>query len=196
MRFGNLLIGFLCADGCIYANNNQIELSLKLDDFEHLEKFKDFVEWKGKVRKDYFRCRVCFGDKTIHHDLIKLGCIPNKSLVLKFPTEDQVPEELIRHFIRGYFDGDGCIYFTKQGKGNCNFSVLGTKEFLEGLMNKININKKLRKDKRHLNNTWSFSMSGIECYKKLKEIYINSTIALDRKAEKFELINKMFKYEN
>lgn len=27
--------------------------------------------------------------------------------ILKFPTEDIVPRDLIRHFMRGYFEGDG-----------------------------------------------------------------------------------------
>lgn len=38
-------------------------------------------------------------------DLINLGCVPNKSLILKFPTFDIVPEKYMSHFIRGYFDG-------------------------------------------------------------------------------------------
>lgn len=36
------------------------------------------------------------------------GCGQNKSLTLEFPT--YLSEEMLRHFLRGYFDGDGCIY--------------------------------------------------------------------------------------
>lgn len=50
------------------------------------------------------------------NDLINLGCIPRKTLVLKFPNESTVPKQLIKHFIRGYMDGDGCIstYYKKR----------------------------------------------------------------------------------
>lgn len=37
--------------------------------------------------------------------------MPNKSKVLKFP---EVPDDLVRHFIRGYFDGDGCVSYRLQ----------------------------------------------------------------------------------
>ena len=41
----------------------------------------------------------------------------------------KVPKELIRHFIRGYFDGDG--WFTNTEK--CfQTGIIGTKEFIEG----------------------------------------------------------------
>lgn len=49
--------------------------------------------------------------KTVD-DLKQLGCIERKSLILKFPTEEQVPFDLLHHFIRGYFDGDGSIFYT------------------------------------------------------------------------------------
>jgi intein/homing endonuclease len=45
--------------------------------------------------------------QNLHHSLVKHGCAEKKSLVLQFPTN--ISSELISHFIRGYFDGDGCI---------------------------------------------------------------------------------------
>ena len=39
-----------------------------------------------------------------------------KTFTLRFPTENQVPKELLRHFIRGYFDGDGCVSFYTNRK--------------------------------------------------------------------------------
>ena len=42
----------------------------------------------------------------MYEDLIRLGVTPRKSLTLKFP---KIPIKLVNHFIRGYFDGDGCV---------------------------------------------------------------------------------------
>jgi intein-encoded DNA endonuclease-like protein len=70
--------------------------------------------------------------------------VPNKSLKLKFPTTEQVPNELMMHFIRGYFDGDGCI--SKSIRKNRNnsveyrFSLLGTEEFLMEVKKYLELN--------------------------------------------------------
>lgn len=48
-------------------------------------------------------------------DLSKLGAIQNKSLILKFPDKI-IPEKFMRDFIRGYFDGDGCVWNGKRKK--------------------------------------------------------------------------------
>ena len=97
--------------------------------------------------------------KKIFKDLIKLGVTPRKSLTLKFPTF--LNEDLMRHFIRGYFDGDGCIWDGKRQKRivkdktvklgyrektvhNVKFTFTGNDSFISDLqkylVNKIGIN--------------------------------------------------------
>lgn len=49
-------------------------------------------------------------------DISTLGAIKNKSLTLTFPSDDIVPKKFKRDFIRGYFDGDGCIWNGKRKK--------------------------------------------------------------------------------
>ncbi len=46
------------------------------------------------------------------NDLIGHGATIRKSLTLTFPTH--LDEKLIKHFLRGYFDGDGCINYRPQ----------------------------------------------------------------------------------
>lgn len=84
------------------------------------------------------------------------GCTPKKSLVLQFPKESIFKDKsLIRHFIRGYFDGDGC--FTRH---ICHtivspvVSILGTKEFLDKIIKYSQIESHYRHDKRHTEFTW------------------------------------------
>ena len=79
------------------------------------------------------RCRFSIRNAQLHDSLIKQGCVPNKSLILTFPDINVVSEDLVRHFIRGYFDGDGCLSFNKNKYCTPNISILGTKQFLEKL---------------------------------------------------------------
>ena len=128
-------LGFLYADGNVYYNEKRvsyrIELGLAEKDLNHLEKFKKFLNCTNEIkyRQNIKAYRIMIGSKKMCNDLIKLGCVPNKSLILTFPTEDQVPLELQRHFIRGYFDGDGCITYRKSGSSP-GINMLGNLEFL------------------------------------------------------------------
>ena len=72
-----------------------------------------------------------FCSKEMATDLAKAGCYNKKSLTLKFPTEEQVPSKLIRHFLRGYVDGDGCLCCTEKTK---QFSITGTEDFFKGML--------------------------------------------------------------
>lgn len=134
-------LGFIYADGSISFQKGRysFELSLKGDDIEHLNKFNSFMKYKGnnvKLGKTscngkiFSRCRWSIGNKHLWETLNNYGCIPRKSLNLQFPKEEIFKDKsLIRHFLRGYFDGDGCISIDKKDHISC--SLLGTKDFLE-----------------------------------------------------------------
>lgn len=189
-------LGFLYADGNVHKNKKgyyTIELGLKEGDVAHVEKFKDFLKSEHfiKYRSKTKSVRLIFSDQIIANDLIKLGCIPNKSLILKFPTEKQVPNDLIRHFIRGYVDGDG--YISKRiskvsAKKSIVIDVVGTYEFLETMCKVLHLEftKIIKKDKRHLSNTFSIGVYGENARNLGEFLYKNATIYLDRKKETFE----------
>jgi hypothetical protein len=63
-----------------------------------------FPDGKKYLCKKAYVLRI--GSKSMFSDLVKLGLTPRKSLTLKFPD---IPIKLLGYFIRGYFDGDGCI---------------------------------------------------------------------------------------
>lgn len=67
-----------------------------------------FIFADGAIEDLRKSSRTCYihlasNDKS----LLKLGVMPRKSLTMKFPY---IPEEYLSFFIRGYFDGDGCLY--------------------------------------------------------------------------------------
>lgn len=186
-------LGFLYADGSVSSTSNQVELSLKASDKEHLEKYNKFLKNKKEIKilkarcdnREYMRCRCIVTDKHFHDNLISLGCIPKKSLILKFPdlTIFSTPS-LIRHFIRGYVDGDGCLSYTKSGR--LTIQILGTREFLETLNSLLPVKaSNYTKNPKHKNNTYciSFGCSSADCI--AKYLYEDSTIYLDRKYDRF-----------
>jgi len=188
-------LGFLYADGGVYkskdnkTNTTTIKLSSK--DIDHLEQFKkDFnlphiikIQKEHSFNKIYESAIIRITSKDMVNDLIKHGCIPNKTSTLQFP---QIDEKLISHFIRGYFDGDGSVSIVKK-TNNKEFNILGNYDFLNDiqkiLINKCNLNKTKIKKK---NKIYSLNYGGNVNAEKFKNfIYKNSSTHLERKKNKF-----------
>lgn len=177
-------LGFIFADGCIYSNSYGFELSLSLKDENHLKKFADFMDFPERFKKDSYRCRFIVTNKHLWNVLNSYGCTPRKSLTLKFPDIKIFKSpELISHFIRGYFDGDGCMSLTRNDRLVCQ--VLGTKEFLEGIQNYTEMIRTFHKNKKHTGNTYSYAYSHTPAIKFAEYLYKDSNIYLERKFNKY-----------
>ena len=197
-------LGFLYADGSIENFGRfKIDLSLSEKDKNHIEKYKQSLKLTyptkrtGQLLNDrtYYSYRVVITNKKLVESIIDKGCVPNKSLILTFPTEKQVPKHLIRHFIRGYFDGDGCITINSNNN-SYNFNILGTFDFLTAIQNEF-VNSidgykatKISKDKR--SKVYKFQKGKVCGTKSIKNIYDylykDATIYLDRKKNVFEKV--------
>ena len=189
-------LGFLYADGCIRNKKGcyGMELGLAHIDIDHLIKFKNFSKYTREIkfRESTNSNRIILVSKKLVNDLMNLGMNPNKSLTLTFPNKSQVPDNLKKHFIRGYFDGDGCISKTRKNRFGVEF--VGTKEFLESIMYEFNLKKsKLSKDKRHLHNTFRLPLAVDDYLTLLNLMYKDATIYLDRKMYRYnELIKNRY----
>ena len=116
-------------------NNYKVGMSLMESDREILEKLKEDINTNYPLKKyhsntefnskDYYR--LLMTSNKMAEDLISKGCCINKTLILSFPNEDNLSQELIRHFIRGYIDGDGCITITNNIP---KIKITGTLEIL------------------------------------------------------------------
>ena len=176
-------LGFLYADGNI-SDNNTISLELSTTDKNHLVKFNSFLNKSLDIREDKNRVRCIFKDTKIKNDLVNLGCIPRKSLILKFPKDKQVPKNLKRHFVRGYIDGDGSIYKTNN---NIHISILGTKHFLENLVKYFRLKERTlyKNNKNNNSNCYFIQFSGKLAIKVIELFYNDCNIKLERKYNKF-----------
>lgn len=71
------------------------------------------------------------GSTQMFEDLDKLGVVERKSNIITFPL---VPKELLSEFIRGFFDGDGCVFIEKSSTGSYKRMITvftsGSREFL------------------------------------------------------------------
>lgn len=179
-------LGFLYADGNVSKKSNNVELSLQLSDIDHLYKYKLFLKSKLSIRKDKIRCRFTSGNKKFKKDLENLGCVPAKSLIITFPI---IPKHLTHHFIRGYFDGDGCI--TKNNKtsiwNTCSLCC-GSRIFLEQLLD-ILYNAQIITKQNVYNiknkNTKVFVLRDKNFISFMNYLYDDATIYLDRKYERY-----------
>ena len=180
-------LGFIFADGCIMRNSHSFELSLSHKDKDHIQKFTKVINYTGKVYTKKHSITCCLRSKHFWTVLYNYGCVPNKSLILKFPKLTIFnSQELIKHFIRGYFDGDGCIsQHIYTHTVSPNITLLGTKEFLTELVKFTNIKGNFRHDYRHSANTFSLEFSKENGIQFINYIYLNSNVNLTRKYNKF-----------
>ncbi len=187
-------LGLMYADGCNYEPASSIIIALAEKDKHILEKFKQEIqstkplEFTNKNDKNPNHQNVWRFTETSKHmsnKLKELGCMQAKTFLIEFPTAAQVPEYLINHFIRGYFDGDGTIGFYHTNEGvRGRFSFAGTEKFCisvkEIINNKLNIYSKVAnvKDKT----IKVLNISGRQQIIKVMDwLYQESTIYLDRK---------------
>lgn len=187
-------LGFIFADGCVTQDHKHLILYLSNVDYEHLIMFNNClnslysIKHKNQNGNEYVILRIT--RKKIVEDLIDKGCVPSKTLILQFPTEDKLPKELQRHFIRGYFDGDGCISTILRKKKNrqnpimeCEVNFLGTKNMLENIVNIVPVeNIKVFK----FGNIYKFRIQNKKDIIKLMEyLYEDSSFYLQRKYDKY-----------
>lgn len=110
------ILGFLYADG--YNSDKQVVISQLEQDVDILEKINKALDADNQIKRKLQStnnktvCQLCYSSIDMCADLTNLGCFRNKSLACTFPTF--LDKSLIRHFIRGYFDGDGCVWIGKR----------------------------------------------------------------------------------
>lgn len=189
------VLGFIFADGCIYQGSHYLCITLKKDDEDTLNSIKEMLEYTGplhyhpqtwvyKGKKKIIiapTLKIC--NSTLGNDLVNLGCVPKKSLVLKFPD---VPEEYLNHFLRGYSDGDGCIYVRKNSRSNSIWNILGTLNFCEVSQKFINTALNISSGNIYKSGKiHRLTYSGRKALSVLDWLYQDSTIHMQRKYEKY-----------
>lgn len=191
-------LGLLYADGG--NTGKSVSLSLEQKDKHILESFASDLRTNQPIKtyktKTTTYCRIDISRKQMIEDLKLLGIVERKSLILDFP--DFIPRDLMKHFIRGYFDGDGHLTWNKNNYYTTNIGFTSTLNFLEklkietsnlnihmGIYDISSLDTRNKATKRLIISGWN------QCQIFLDYMYNGSSIFLNRKFEKYNYIKNI-----
>ena len=188
-------LGFMFADGYIVNNENrygedEFGLTLAEDSLDSIKKFKKSLRATNPIRYDKSKEKgqtsvklVLRSQKTVN-DLIDKGCVKQKSLILQPPKK--VPEKLLSHFIRGFFDGDGSLMkYNYNNYTSYQIEFTTTYEmaiWLREIFGKGDVRKEKRRDF-----TWYYSIGGNRQVLDICHyMYDEATIWMDKKYARYQ----------
>ncbi len=191
------ILGFLWSDG--YNSNDEISIVLQRSDESILNSMLLELKSTNNIKhttknqngKEFYYSTIRFSSRKMAALLSSYGMVKAKTNYLEFPT--MIPDEYIFDFIRGYFDGDGCMYVNTNSKSYYGrFSIYSNSpKFLIELYNilikndiKVNIYEKTIEicNKTQINKIYTKFYKNDNC------------LCLNRKKDKFKkyLSNKFF----
>ena len=184
-------LGLLYADGSnSIKNGNTVSLSLQEGDIDILIKFKEvleytkpivFIDRKKKNLNWSNSANLTIDSKYLSDKLAEWGCVSPKSLTLEFPR--WIAPRLLRHFIRGYVDGDGSLCILAEECGR--LEIAGTLDFCSQVNILIKEYLQLEGQIRPLKRIFIWYVNGHNAIKVLDWLYDNSKVSLNRKFNKY-----------
>jgi len=195
-------LGFIAADGCLYLRDGKKKsfyIALNYSDAQHLKNFKKIIETNAKIGYVKSNNSVHIGFYSVDKlfdSLVKLGIKPNKRLRIENVL---VPNNLMSHFIRGVFDGDGSLSGKKIT--HVQFQIAGFKPLLKQIQNILIKECNVRRVKiypltyKKTGRAFRLQYTGAQIFRILDFLYkgsINST-RLKRKYKKYNMFKIKFR---
>lgn len=219
-------IGFIWADGstCVRIRNNKIteknlKLSLKLEDYRHLEKFNQAIA--GNYAINFFKSNTSFNDKCVESRIVivdsylidvlrnQYGLVPHRENATNLLR--CVPQKFFKDFMRGLLDADGSFtiyecFDEKYSKSVTKLNVVfgACPQILKSIEkylyeNNIITYNKHKIKQRHPDRDGcyrSLAFCGIQqAMRILNFLYEDATVYLDRKYNKYILIKQQLQGE-
>lgn len=188
-------IGFILADGNLteksYGRSRQVSVGLGIVDIGHLEKLRNALNSDHKIltsKRDGVNriCHLRISSTELFNSLLEFNVEPRKSARHKF--SERIPTDMLKHYFRGYFDGNGGISRHKASKWSINNTA--SEEFLNRFIRWIS-------DQIGGHDTRAFFGDGIHragwagthrCREILALMYQDATVFLDRKMALYQEI--------
>jgi hypothetical protein len=186
-------LGFITADGCVQSGRigvngwqrNQVTVKLKESDAEHLEKLKSGLSAENPVRLVLQTglagpgAEIALNSERLTAALIRLGVTPRKSLIVE-PWDG--PADLMRHYWRGLFDGDGTLVKHPGRDAKWHLRMLGSEAVVEAFRAWAAPISGSAAKKYPKGNIWSWTAGGLSSPQAIaREMYGGATVYLDRK---------------
>lgn len=194
------ILGFFCADGHLATNKNFFSIHIHRKDQYILQNFMKFMEYDGIIYDYGKRSTVCLhiSSKEITKDLINFGLTRHKSQELKWI--EQIPNQYISHFVRGYFDGDGHVGLNQAHNPNNKrliVKLVSTLPFIERL--KLEFEKHYGSECGSVRNNktyYELIYTGSNHTKSFLDWIYEDSIEETRLKRKFDIYNKFINKED
>ena len=186
------VLRFIAADGNVCHSGRAHVLHIASDDRDIIFKIKKVLNSKAPIsaikrenNKISYNLRIC--DREIFKDLKKLGIVERKSLVIISP---KIPQEFVRHYIRGYFDGDGSVYLRTHKYPSKLRAIFYTgsfamAKFIFGVLQKIAPHFEGRIRKKRNKNNYILHLGQKASEALFNYMYKDASIFMERKFNKF-----------
>ena len=178
------VLGFWWADGCM-KDHRRFSIYQHQKDSYLLYNILDVMGSNYPVHNDKRHCcYIEISSFKLCNDIVNLGGTTKKSLTIQFPN---VPEIYLRDFIRGLFDGDGCITYDKNSKKYMSYISSASPRLLRNLQFRL---RETAKIDGHINNQISIKFNASDTIKMGQLMYyenMNKSLMMIRKHEKFML---------
>lgn len=197
--------GFLQADGYVSANNSRLlSLHISIKDICILRWLKKEMKAEQKIEKriggrGHEKCRIRFCRKAFVERLIEDGLKPRKTGREEIPPRILKSKHL-RHWIRGYVDGDGCLRIRRSW--GIQFRCVGSKKVLTQIRDHLIENANVDPSVGHvkeMNNALChyFQYYSQNAFNLIHYLYtdLEGSYALPRKLEIARQILKMERYQ-
>jgi hypothetical protein len=117
-------LGFFYADGYLDKNGSLLKIDLTAKDALHLQRFADIFQREVRVHarsadkrngKIYTTATCVVSCAYLWNELRAKGIKQGNTLSEDDSIFEHMSVELLHHFVRGFFDGDGTVYPNKEG---------------------------------------------------------------------------------
>lgn len=188
------ILGLLASDGCVASNKNIIYIELQRSDKELLEKVNEELGNERPVKDyctsdGYENSKIYFYSKEAKQQLSEYNIIPNKTYSPNFGFPKKLNKQFWIDYIRGFFDGGGCIkdsnYTPTWEINSVNLDVIQTMQTFFKQEHQIELNIQTFTKNRNIPMYRLYCYGQEKCHKIFDLLYNNTDLFLNRKKEKF-----------
>lgn len=196
-EFKAYILGFILADGHVSKAGN-LMFTIKSDDIDILTKINEAMKSNYPIRKIRNKySSLIISSKYICDKLNEIGFNNRKTYGFDFKKLiSKIPNSLYHHFVRGMFDGDGCIRYYKYDyfhKHSFHFGYTGLLEVVEFVKDFFDIKTK---NIQETDIIYTGTTKDVHKIIEIKNIlYKDSNIFMERKYNTFCEVEKIFNLE-